>query len=370
MKQILVSVTNDLVTDQRVHKVCTTLTQMNFDVLLIGRRFKHSELINRNYKTTRMKLVFNSGFLFYAEYNLRLFFKLFFLKKDILLANDLDTILPNYLINKLFNKKLVYDSHELFTEVPELINRPFVQKFWLRIEEFILPKLKNCYTVNNTIAKIYNSKYNIPVQVIRNLAPIHNIGNIDGDFSKIIKGDKNMLILQGSGINVDRGAEETVEMMQYLKDTLLYIIGSGDVFETLKTKIKTLKLEKKVIILNKMKYTELMKFTQIADIGISLDKNTNLNYEFSLPNKVFDYIQAGTPLLVSNRKNVAELVSENNIGKVTKTHNPKKLANIVSEMLKNKQEYNIWCENLNKIAAIYNWENESKNLREIFNNLK
>ena len=157
MKRIIVSVTNDLTTDQRVDKVCNTLSKMGFKVLLIGRKFKNSEKLNRNYNTFRFKLLFNKGFLFYAEYNLRLFFKLFFIKKEILLSNDLDTLLPNYLISKIFKTKLVYDSHELFTEVPELINRPFVQNFWLTIEKNILPNIKNCYTVNSEIAKIYSS---------------------------------------------------------------------------------------------------------------------------------------------------------------------------------------------------------------------
>ena len=115
MKRILISVTNDLATDQRVHKVCETLQEFGFEILLIGRKLPNSLPVNRNYKTTRMNLIFNKGFLFYTEYNLRLFLKLLFTKKDILLANDLDTLLPNFLISRIQNTKLVYDSHELFT---------------------------------------------------------------------------------------------------------------------------------------------------------------------------------------------------------------------------------------------------------------
>ena len=147
-----------------------------------------------------MRMLFNKGFLFYAEYNTRLFFKLLFLKTDILLANDLDTLLPNYLISHLFHKKLVYDSHEFFTEVPELISRPKVRNVWLQIEKFIFPKLKNVYTVNDKIAEIYSEKYKIPVKVIRNIAPKLQDRKIDLEFSQKIKGHKKMLILQGSGI--------------------------------------------------------------------------------------------------------------------------------------------------------------------------
>lgn len=370
MRKVIVSVTNDLATDQRVDRICTTLSKLNYEIILIGRLLPNSKSIARKYNTYRFKLLFHNGFLFYAEYNIRLFFKLLFTKSTILLANDLDTLPANFLVSKLLKKTLVYDSHELFTEVPELIHRPFIQNFWIKIEAFILPKLKNCYTVNTIIANIYTSKYNVPFSVIRNIAPKYNKQHLDSDFLKRIKGNKKMLILQGTGINVDRGAEEAIEMMQHLENTLLYIIGSGDVFKTLKLKIASLNLKNKVILLDKMPYNELMKFTQIADIGLSLDKNTNLNYELSLPNKIFDYVQAGTPLLVSNRKIISEFVTKNNIGKVTYTHNPKKLATIVSNIFKNKQQYNTWCENLLKTAEIYTWENESENLKKIYANLK
>lgn len=369
MKRIVVSVTNDLITDQRVHKICTTLCENNFKIILIGRKLSSSKSLQRNYKTFRFKLLFNKSFLFYAEYNIRLFFKLLFLKKDILIANDLDTLLPNFLISVLQRKKLVYDSHELFTEVPELIHRPFVQKIWLSIEKFIVPKLKNMYTVNEEIASFYNKKYGIPVNVVKNIANKLNSNNPSAEFIKSTKGNKKMLILQGSGINIDRGAEEALEMMQYLKNTILYIIGSGDVFNLLKEKRKLLNIEDKVIILGRMPYNKLLEYTKVADLGLSLDKNTNLNYEYSLPNKIFDYIQCNTPILASNRKLVAKLITKHNIGKVTTTHNPKKLAKIVTKILENKKEYETWKTNLKKTAEIYNWENESKKLIEIYNNL-
>ncbi|MBI9040577.1 glycosyltransferase [Lutibacter sp.] len=370
MKRIIVSVTNDLVTDQRVHKICTTLFKNNFDVLLIGRKLKNSSSISKEYKVFRFKLLFRKGFLFYAEYNIRLFFKLFFLKKDILLANDLDTLLPNFLISSIFKKKLVYDSHELFTEVPELINRPFQQNFWLKIEQFIFPKLKNVYTVNEEIAKIYCNKYNVNVQVIRNLAPVLSNLIINKTLAESIKGKSKMIILQGSGINIDRGAEEAVEMMKYLNGFILYIIGSGDVIKTLKSNVIHMNLTDFVFFKDKMPYESLMEYTKIADLGLSLDKNTNLNYTLSLPNKIFDYIQAGTPILASNTKNVSHLITRTNIGKVIDSHNPIILAKAVENIFSNETQYNTWRKNLKDVSKELNWENESKKLIEIFKNIE
>jgi glycosyltransferase involved in cell wall biosynthesis len=342
---------------------------MDFDVVLIGRKLSNSLAINRNYKTVRMKLLFNNGFMFYAEYSIRLFFKLFFIKKDVLLSNDLDTLLPNFLISRIFSKKLVYDSHELFTEVPELIDRPTIKNTWLSIEKFIFPRLKNVYTVNASIASIYKKKYNVDVEIIRNIAPLFENESLDIALSKKVKGNKKMLILQGSGINMDRGAEEAVTMMQYLENVVLYVIGSGDVFDKLKELVKTLKLEDKVFIKNRMSYQELMEYTKIADLGLSLDKGTNLNYEYSLPNKVFDYIQAKTPLLVSNRKEIASLVLDNNIGLVVENLDPEKLAQVIKNIFIDQELLKEWRENLVKAQKRYNWEKESIKLKNIFNNL-
>ncbi len=366
MKRLIVSVTNDLSSDQRVHKICTTLQSMGFNILLIGRQLENNKPLKRDYKTLRMRLWFSKGFLFYANYNLALFFKILFLKKEILLANDLDTLLPNYFISKLFNIPLVYDSHELFTEVPELISRPRIQKVWLHIEKYIFPKLKYVYTVNQSIANIYAKKYNVKVNVIRNIAPAFADKTINNNFKIRIKNSKKMLILQGNGINIDRGGKEAVKMMQYLDNCILYIIGGGDVFNALKKLVVDLALADKVIIKDKIPYQELMQYTQIADLGLSLDKNTNLNYEYSLPNKVFDYIQANTPLLVSNRPEVAKLVIENNIGSVSKSLNPKDLATQIKYILSDEVLLKKWQNNLKITAKILTWENESKKIIKIY----
>ena len=105
-----------------------------------------------------LRLMFNKGPLFYAEYNIRLFFFLLFKKVDILVANDLDTLPANYLISRIRKKILVYDSHEYFTEVPELVGRDFVRRVWSGIEKRILPKIKYSYTVCESIARIYSEK--------------------------------------------------------------------------------------------------------------------------------------------------------------------------------------------------------------------
>ena len=175
MKRIIISVTNDLVTDQRVGKTCELLSETGYDVLLVGRKLKKSFSIQRNYRTKRFRLLFNKGILFYTEYNIRLFLFLLFTKKDMLFSNDLDTLLPNYIIGKLQNKKLVFDSHELFSEIPELVNKQQVKKVWLFLEKTIIPKLQNVITVSDSIKNHYHNLYGISAIVIRNIPKIEHI---------------------------------------------------------------------------------------------------------------------------------------------------------------------------------------------------
>jgi len=358
LKRVLISVTNDLATDQRVHKVCETLRELGFEIILIGRKLPNSLPLNRNYKTVRMNLIFNKGILFYAEYNLRLFLKLLFTKKDVLLANDLDTLLPNFLISRLQNKKLIYDSHELFTEVPELINRPKIQKIWLKIENAIIPKLTNCYTVCQSIADYYNNKYNTRFKVVKNLP-------IKSDFSenKTIKNEDKKIIYQGA-LNLGRGIELMIQSMQYLDNTQFIIVGDGDISNKLKQQVEELKLQNKVQFLGRKSPEELKKITLQATIGISFEEDLGLNYRYALPNKIFDYIHAEIPILVSDLPEMKRIVIDYSVGETLTEREPKLIAQQIQKIFKNDYQ-----EALIKAKNELNWSTEKEKIKTIFQSL-
>ena len=178
------------------------MTQNNWDVLLIGRRLSSSKKLDRNYKTHRISLIFNKGFLFYAEYNLRLVFFLLFKKIHVLHANDLDTLLSMWLLSKLKKVPLVYDSHEFFLGVPEIQNKKMVKFIWQLIERMIFPKLKHVFTVNESIAQLYYKAYNVSAKVLRNVPEKSKIDLIKTKLDLNLPSDKPVVILQGSGITV------------------------------------------------------------------------------------------------------------------------------------------------------------------------
>ncbi len=367
MKRVYVSVINDLVTDQRVHKACLSLQKAGFEVRLIGRRMRSSPAMpERPYQCTRMRLVFEKGPLFYLEFNFRLFLFLLFRRFDLLLANDLDTLLPNYLLSRIKRKGLIYDSHEYFTETPELVNRPFVQGTWKLLERSILPRLKEMITVNESIAELFRQKYNIKVHVVRNIPPRLHLNESRTKAELGLPEGKHILVMQGSGINIQRGAEELVQAMQFVDRSVLMIIGGGDVLPVLKQMVTEHKLEEKVLFFPRMPFDQLMQYTRLADLGFTLDKNTNINYRFSLPNKLFDFIQAGVPVIASRLPEVMKIVDEYQIGTYIDQHQPAHIAAVINRSLSNKSEMQRWKNNLSFAAPKLCWENEEKILLNLY----
>jgi len=364
---VIVSVISDLATDQRVKKVCSALGEMGFEILLVGRQLHNSlPMDGRPYPVRRMKLLFENGPAFYACFQIRLFFFLLFHKHDLLVSNDLDTLLPNYLVSKLKRAPLVYDSHEYFTGVPELQYHPLKQKIWKHVERWIFPGLQDMFTVNESIADLYAEEYGIRPVVVRNVPETGREIVKRSRASLLLPEDKKIMILQGSGINIQRGAEEMVEAMQFIENTVLLIIGGGDVIAILKEKVKHWHLEQKVLFKPRQPYEMLMQYTAAVDLGLSLDKDTNINYRLSLPNKVFDYLHAGVPVLASDLVEIRKIIDTYQVGTFIPDHQPQHIAKKVNEIFSQPEKLMQWKQNAQKAASELNWEKESVKLKEVY----
>jgi glycosyltransferase involved in cell wall biosynthesis len=367
-KHITVLVSNDLQYDQRVSKVCSTLIELNYEITLVGRMLPSSSKFERPYEVRRFDLWFRSGALFYAALNIRLFFYLLVKKTDVILANDLDTLLPAFLVSKIRSKKLVYDSHEYFTEAEGLTGRAFQKNVWLAIERFVFPRLKLVYTVNESIASIYRAKYHVNVRVLRNIPILQPLEVVKSRTELALPIDKKIVLLQGAFIDPDRGGVELVEAMQYIEGVLLLIIGDGRDIVNLKEIVVAKKLNEKVRILPRMAFQELRQYTANVDIGVSLDKPLHLNYTYSLPNKMFDYIHAGTPVLVSDLPELRRIVDQYGVGKVLPEVKPQTIAQTLREMFADS-DYAMWKKNCLLARNELNWQRESEVIRSVYKGL-
>ena len=240
-KMITVTVISDLVTDYRVHKICQTLYNEGYGVHLIGSSNKRSlALKSRDYQTDRIRTWFRKSVLFYAEFNIRLFFRLMNQKPDIFLGNDLD-VMPATMLSARLKKSPLYMTVMNISWVwPEWIKNQFAGISGNTSEARIFARLKYMYTVSDSIRNLYPKIYHEKLFVVRNL-PLKNPDNpvlTDGEsnllrsIEKRIPENKHLLIFQGAGINESRGAEELVLSMIFLEapEFHLLIIGGGDVY--------------------------------------------------------------------------------------------------------------------------------------------
>jgi len=366
-KRVAFSVINCICFDQRVQKIAGTVEKLGCDVTIIGRHLGDccdKDLVP--FRTMRFRMIFRRGFLLYASYNIRLFFYLLFHKYDLLVANDLDTLLPNFLVSKLKRLPLVYDSHEYFTGVPELNNKPFRKWIWKSMERSIFQHLKHVMTVNGSIATQYENEYGIRPEIVRNLS--RSATDITGYTRKELGINESdmLLIFQGAGINIDRGGEELVEALCRTDNVTLLIAGSGDVMSGLKEKAESLNLTGRIRFIPKMSWEELMRFTKASDAGLTLDKDTNLNYRFILPNKLFDYISAGIPVISSNRIEVSKIISENNCGIIIPSVTPAEISKAIIELRDDRKLMNKLRQNSVKASESLNWESESRKVTEFY----
>lgn len=373
--RIAVTVISDLVTDQRVHKVCNSLHKAGYEVVLIGAQRKRSlKLQQRVYHTHRIKLFFQKKFGFYAEFNLRLFLKLLFVPCDMILGNDLDVMPATFLAGRLRGKPVVYDTHEYYLGMPELNGKPVIKKVWAAIEKMIFPRLNYIYTICQSFCELYFKDYGKQLWYVRNVPPLASeisdlyAEQIAGIVNQLPKG-KELLLFQGAGINPDRGVEELVLSMQHLDAQRfhLLIVGGGDLFERIIAMVDAHQLHNCITIIPKVPFPVLRYITQQATLGFTLDKPNNINHLYGLPNKIFDYLHAGVPVLSSRLPELEWIISEYKVGTFIDNHEPAHIAKKINEALSDKQQLLDWKKNTVNVKTAFNWENEEKTLLKIFN---
>lgn len=353
-KKVICTVTNDLAGDQRMHKTCTSLTNAGYDVLLVGRlRSSSKELPLWSFQTKRIRCSFNQGKLFYLEYNLRLFFFLLFAKADIQTAVDTDTLLANYWSSLFRGRKLVFDAHEYFTEVPELVGRKFSQFLWRIVERLFIPK--HAYTVNASLAELFKQKYKVKFEVIRNLPRLQDL--------KI--GERSGIIYQGA-VNMGRGLKELIQVMPEI-DEHLHIYGTGDIDQELKILVKELSLQDKVTFHGFVPMEELREKTLNAKIGVNLLENKGLSYYYSLANKFSDYIECGLPQISMNFPEYSTLNKQFGVAVLLKDLSEKPLIYSLNKLLLDKEFYHSVELNCLSARKDLNWEQEEKKLITFYN---
>lgn len=319
--RIAVLVSNDLAFDQRVRKTCATLQRAGHEPILIGRRMARTDSISieRSYRTERLWLGVHRGPLFYLVLQIRMWRTLKSLSREggvtAVWANDLDTLGPAVWASRRFGWSIAYDSHEWFTEAEGLKGKPVRKGVWKMWERRCFAGIDSMITVNDAIAGAYRQK-GLKVEVVSNVPermspaapmPREELGWPVG---------QTVLLMQGAFMDRDRGALDAVRSMPHLQDVHLALIGAGPEHAEAASLAAILGVADRVHVHERMPYDTLRRCTAAADIGLSLDRPTVDNFRFSLPNKLFDFLHAGLPVVCSDLPVAGRFVKENGTGEV------------------------------------------------------
>lgn len=360
MKSISYTVTNDLSQDQRMIRICSSIQKMGFDAVLMGRRRTSSiPLVERSFLQKRIPCFFDKGKLFYIEYNIRIFFVLLLSKYDAYCAIDLDTLLPNYLVSKLKRKPLIYDAHEYFSELEEVVNRPFTRWVWKTIEQWIVPKVDVACTVSAGYKKLFDDAYHTDFKIVRNATVLRPL---------VKTAEPEKYILYQGAVNHGRGLEQLMEAMIEI-DCKLIICGVGDVLASLKRQVHELKLEQKVKFLGFVEPEDLIVFTRGATIGLTLFANAGLSNQYSLANRFFDYMHSCVPQIAMGYPEYLAFNKEWEVAMLLEEVDSGEISRAINKLLNNQDYYNRLKNNCLEARESNNWQQEEKVLKDIYSNL-
>jgi glycosyltransferase involved in cell wall biosynthesis len=284
---------------------------------------------------------------------------------DIYHSNDLNTLPQGYICSKwrLNPKILIYDSHEVQTSRTGY-NSPIHGK----LERFLVKRIDKMIVENHTRALYNKELYGFYPYIVHNY-PFKQMNN-DGekaDLHKILNIPKHekILLYQG-GIQTGRGLDKLIQAAPLFNEGILVLIGDGKIKKELQVTVQEMYLEEKVKFLPKVPLTELPKYTRNAYLGFQVLNNVCFNHYSASSNKLFEYMMAGVPVVACSFPEIQRVVEGDGTGVTIDSHDPESIANGVNWLLANPEKHSEMKRKSMKASQKYNWENEQRNLLEVY----
>lgn len=361
LKKIVCTVTNDLNFDQRMIRICTSLQQAGYEVTLIGRTKKQSKPLEpKPFKQKRLYCFFQKGKFFYIEYNIRLFFYLLIVKTDLFCAIDLDTILPNLFASKIRRKLRVYDAHELFCEMEEIVSRPRIFKLWKAIERYAVPQFPHGYTIGDCYAQAFYEMYQVKYEVVRNATFLQA-------HQKPLQTNNKFILYQGA-VNEGRSFETLIPAMKEV-DCKLIICGEGNFFEQAKALVIAHQLQDKIEFKGYVEPSQLRLYTQQATIGITLFTNQGKSNFLSMANRFFDYMHAGVPQLCVAFPEYKKVNEQFEISYLIEDTHENTISQALNTLLNDHALYQHLQQQCLKAREVYCWQQEEIKLISFYKSI-
>jgi len=364
MKIISLLVTN-FKNDNRVYRMAKSLSNNGYPTTVVAWK-KGDVLAQENFngvgvervtvKSDRWKRVnILIGAIQYFEFAFRAIRK--YRKVDVWHCNDYEAFLIGILAKISRPKlKLVYDCHELESHRN---GKGAFMRFLIRsIEKIFIPWTELVITVSPSIQEFYKRKYKLSsVALIRNLPNEMEVPRSNTLREKLGLEKNQMVFLYQGMLAKGRGIEVLLNAFEARQTTDAIIVFMG--FGALKEQIEEYaSRSENIFFVPAVSYAEIPLYTGSADVGVNSVEPTCLSYEFSLPNKLFEYIQSEIPVLTNPLPDCAALVNEYKVGRVIPTWNEESINEVVSDVL--KEDLSVYIPHLKAAKKILNWEVEEQ----------
>jgi len=377
MKKSIVSVVlNNFINDSRVLKESISLKKAGYDITVAAVHTEHvpeNELIQdipvqRIHLKTR-RLPKNRIFQFFKYLEFTFKFCKRYKDVNIIHCNDLETLPIGVLIKLFINRKIkvIYDAHEFETERNVNQNK-LIKKILSIFEKLLIKHADHVITVSESIAHEYARRYRIDTPSIILNCPL-NSDFIKTDIfrKKFHLSESSTIFIYQGALMARRGIENTLKAFERIDhlDKVVVFMGYGQLEE----KIISAATEYKNIFFQPAVQPEsVLEYTASADFGIILNENDCLNHNYCLPNKFFEYIMAGLPVISSNLYEISRIIEKYQIGLIVKNGSPKDIIQTINKL--DTFDTGRMRENLKEVSKIYNWNNQEKTLLKIYETKK
>ena len=342
--------------DRRLQRIAQALLSEGYELTWVSRTQEGNKSPLKGITHHIINTKFKNGPLFYLEYNWRIYRALKQIKPDLINAIDLDAI-PGCSAGKGPTQKLTFDAHEIYYEVPELINKPIKKSIWKAIARYYLPKIKHSYTVNHSLKLHHESLYNRSYTVVRNIGPVNQEPRLTFTNTKT-------LVYLGV-LNVGRGIEIAIEAMRRRPDYKLILIGEGDLSQALREQAAGLA---NVEFKGYVKPDSINTILKTGSIGLNMLKAESLNYKLSLANKFFDYMHVGIPSINMKYPEYESIINKDKVGLMVTDYTTDALLEAIT-MMEDEMTYSELSQNAIRCRETYNWKVEKEKLLNLYRNI-
>lgn len=372
-KRVVFALTNNPYRDRRVLRLAITLSQNGYQVRLIGlewpNQLKDFNSLEDTYNLTVQLLKTNQfqGKLAYWNWFWLFLKAIFFAPEKYVVAIDLDTLPAVVIAAKLRGKKVLFDAHEIFSELPEVVNRPITQFIWQQLERWAIPLTEGMITVSQPYAGWY-SPLKLPSAIIEN-RPDFLFSKIDQTSPQTVDSpfsNNNPYWVYLGAVNHKRGLEPLLAAAEKLPALNLLIIGEGDLLSTLKHQYQHLIQEGRVLFTGFLSDQQWPELVRNAQIGYLILEDAGFSYCYSLANKVYDYLNLGIPILVPPFPAYSKLILSTQAGIILNATQGE-IIQTYHQLQSNTQLVKQLKENAEKCKGQYLWPTQAQLWLDTFN---